>query len=228
MYDMAHVLGLCGPTFQEPFVEGADIVTGSTHKTFFGPQRGVVLTDIDENYGRRRFLWDAMQKAAFPGAVSNHHLGTLQGLLAAAYEFRAFGRRYQQAIHESARSFARSLADAGLQVEGDASRGYTQTHQVLLDVGKGKARGLARRLENNSILCNFQGLPGDTSFKVSRGLRLGVQEMVRFGMGPEDFAELAQLMADCLLRDTDVVEPIRALRSRHLDMQYCFSNLELE
>ena len=51
MYDMAHVLGLVGPHFQEPFTEGADIVTGSTHKTFFGTQRGVVgarFTETDE------------------------------------------------------------------------------------------------------------------------------------------------------------------------------------
>ncbi|MGZ5438774.1 MAG: hypothetical protein ACXWFJ_02895, partial [Candidatus Aminicenantales bacterium] len=41
MYDMAHVLGLYG-AFQAPFEEGADVVTGSTHKTFFGTQRGVV------------------------------------------------------------------------------------------------------------------------------------------------------------------------------------------
>jgi len=40
LYDMAHVLGLIGPYFQEPFKEGADLVTGSTHKTFFGTQRG--------------------------------------------------------------------------------------------------------------------------------------------------------------------------------------------
>ena len=39
MYDMAHVLGLVGDHFQKPFEEGAEIVTGSTHKTFFGPQR---------------------------------------------------------------------------------------------------------------------------------------------------------------------------------------------
>ena len=39
MYDMAHVLGLIGDHFQKPFEEGAEIVTGSTHKTFFGPQR---------------------------------------------------------------------------------------------------------------------------------------------------------------------------------------------
>ncbi len=42
MYDMAHVLGLIGDNFQKPFEEGADLVTGSTHKTFFGPQRGVI------------------------------------------------------------------------------------------------------------------------------------------------------------------------------------------
>ena len=40
MYDGAHVLGILGPLFQDPLVEGAQIVTGSTHKTFFGPQRG--------------------------------------------------------------------------------------------------------------------------------------------------------------------------------------------
>jgi aminomethyltransferase len=27
-YDMAHVLGLAGPHFQDPFKEGADLVTG--------------------------------------------------------------------------------------------------------------------------------------------------------------------------------------------------------
>jgi aminomethyltransferase len=48
MYDMAHVLGLIGPHFQEPFKEGADLVTGSTHKTYFGSQRGVVGCNVTE------------------------------------------------------------------------------------------------------------------------------------------------------------------------------------
>ena len=53
MYDMAHVLGLVGPLFQEPFKDGADLVTGSTHKTFFGTQRGVIAGNYpldDRNY----------------------------------------------------------------------------------------------------------------------------------------------------------------------------------
>ena len=48
MYDMAHVLGLVGDHFQKPFEEGAEIVTGSTHKTFFGPQRGVIGVNYEE------------------------------------------------------------------------------------------------------------------------------------------------------------------------------------
>jgi len=221
MYDMAHVLGLVGPGFQEPFAEGADLVTGSTHKTFFGPQRGIILTNIDETFGRRRFLWRFMQRSAFPGALSNHHLGTLQGLLAAALEWRTHGRAYQEAIHENARAFARALVDCGLKVEGDASRGYTQTHQVLVDVGHGRARDVARRLEENNVVCNFQGLPGDDSFSASRGLRIGVQEMTRFGMDAAAFGELAQLMADCILRNSSVAADVTSLRGRHLDMGYC-------
>ena len=42
MYDGAHVLGILGPLFQDPLAEGAEIVTGSTHKTFWGPQRGII------------------------------------------------------------------------------------------------------------------------------------------------------------------------------------------
>ena len=85
MYDMAHVLGLVGPHFQQPFAEGADLVTGSTHKTFFGTQRGVIGTrfrERDEEYE----LWETVRRRTFPGSVSNHHLGTMLGLLVAAYE----------------------------------------------------------------------------------------------------------------------------------------------
>ena len=60
MYDMAHVLGLIGDHFQNPFQEGAEIVTGSTHKTFFGPQRGVIGVNYKEEdlkYG----LWKTIE-----------------------------------------------------------------------------------------------------------------------------------------------------------------------
>ena len=113
MYDMAHVLGLIGDHFQNPFADGAEIVTGSTHKTFFGPQRGV----IGVNYQREDLkwgLWEAIESRTFPGSVSNHHLGTQLGMLMAAYEMNHFlDDAYQSAIIANAKHFARALKAQG-------------------------------------------------------------------------------------------------------------------
>ena len=85
---MAHVLGLYG-AFQEPLAEGADIVTGSTHKTFFGTQRGVIAERLRRRTPLRQAL-DGDQGRAFPGSTSNHHLGTLLALLMATHEMNSF------------------------------------------------------------------------------------------------------------------------------------------
>jgi aminomethyltransferase len=221
MYDMAHVLGLVGPHFQDPFAEGADLVTGSTHKTFFGTQRGVIGCRFLE--GEERYdLWDAVRRRVFPGAVSNHHLGTMLGLLFAAYEMNAFKDSYQPQVIANAKAFARALHEVGLDVQGDPAIDFTETHQVILKVGYGRGYEMATRLQDNNILCNYQGLPDEEAFTAAGGLRLGVSEMTRFGMRQVDFATLAYLIADVLLRDADVRDKVTALRADFTELQYCF------
>jgi aminomethyltransferase len=222
MYDMAHVLGLVGPHFQEPFKEGADLVTGSTHKTFFGPQRGIVgcaFKEPEERYD----LWEAIQRRAFPGSVSNHHLGTLLGLLMASYEMNYFKDAYQQAVIANAKAFATALAATGLHVAGDPANDYSETHQAIVRVGYGEGPDIARRLEDNDIVCNYQAAPDEEGFSAAGALRLGVSEMTRFGMGPDDFGELAELMKAVIVDGTMVRDKVNALRSRFVDLQYCFS-----
>ena len=227
MYDMAHVLGIAGDYFQNPFEEGAEIVTGSTHKTFFGPQRGVIAVNYKEDelkYG----LWETIENRAFPGSVSNHHLGTQLGLLMAAYEMNAFKDAYQSAIIRNAKSFARSLKKAGLQVCGDPAIGYTETHQVLVSVGYGEGAEIANRLEKNNIIVNYQATPDEEGFTASGALRMGVSEMTRFGFGEEEFDRLAQLMAACILRGEDVSEDVSRLRADYTTMRYCFDDKDFE
>ena len=223
---MAHVLGLVGPQFQEPFAEGADLVTGSTHKTFFGTQRGVVggrFVETDERYE----LWEALRRRTFPGSVSNHHLGTLLGLLFATYEMRAFRDSYQPQVVANAKAFARALADAGLDVQGDPAIDFTETHQVVVKVGYGRGHEMAARLEASNVLCNYQGLPDEEAFTAAGGLRLGVAEMTRFGMREDDFGELAVLMAQVVLRDVAVAAQVSALRARFGRLRFCFGSEEL-
>jgi len=222
MYDMAHVLGLVGPHFQEPFDEGADIITGSTHKTFFGPQRGIIASNMTEGTFHHA-LWEKIESEAFPGAVSNHHLGTLVGLLGSTYEMLQFRDVYQQQVIANARAFARALSDCGVNVAGDAAVGYTQTHQVIVEVGRARGPEIARRLEEDNIIVNYQALPFDSSFSDASGLRMGTQEMTRFGMREEDFGRLAELIADIVLEGVVRGPQVSALREEFQDMQFCFA-----
>ncbi len=222
MYDMAHVLGLVGPHFQQPFNEGADIVTGSTHKTFFGTQRGIIGMDV-ERLALRYPLWEAIQRRAFPGSVSNHHLGTMLGLLAAVYEMNFFKDDYQKQVIINAKAFARALKSCGLDVAGDPAISHTETHQVIFNVGYAKGPEIARRLEENNIIVNYQAAPREEGFTASGALRLGVSEMTRFGMAAADFETLAQLLHDVIVHRKQVKEAVVELRKRFLEMQFCFS-----
>jgi aminomethyltransferase len=221
MYDMAHVLGLIGPHFQQPFQEGADLITGSTHKTYFGTQRGVVgcrFLEHEERYD----LWEALVRRTFPGSVSNHHLGTLLGLLMAAYEMNCFKDEYQPRVIANAKAFARELKNCGLDVAGDPAIDFTETHQVVMNVGYSRGPEMARRLEANNIICNYQAKYDEEGFTASGALRLGVSEMTRFGMEEDDFRALAELMHDVLMKDAHVVDEVRALRGRFRELQFCF------
>jgi aminomethyltransferase len=225
LYDMAHVLGLIGPYFQEPFKEGADIVTGSTHKTFFGPQRGLIASNMSEGTEYEE-LWEAIVRRVFPGSVSNHHLGTLVGLLLAAYEVNAYKLDYQRAVTTNAKAFARAMKDQGLMVEGDSRIGYTETHQVIVRVGYGKGPMMAERLEENNIIVNYQGAPDDEAFTTASCLRMGVQEMTRFGMKEDNFAQLAEYMSHVILHDRPVAKEISQFRKRFTEMKYCLPETE--
>jgi aminomethyltransferase len=220
LYDTAHVLGLAGPHYQEPFKEGADIVTGSTHKTFFGSQRGIIASNMSEGT-EYEDLWDTILRRVFPGSVSNHHLGTLLGLLMAAYEMNAFKSEYQKAVVSNAKAFAKTLKDRGMVVEGNPNLGYTETHQVIVRVGYGKGPAMANRLEENNIIANYQGAPDDEGFTAASCLRMGVQEMTRFGMKEDDFGELADYISQIVLHGRSLAVEIAQFRKRFTEMKYC-------
>ncbi len=226
MYDGAHVLGLLGEHFQRPLKEGADIVTGSTHKTFFGPQRGVILSDIAPGSAFEE-LWHFIETRAFPGHVSNHHLGTLLGLLGATYEMLQFREEYPPRVIANAKALARALAGHGLEIEGDPACDFTETHQVLLRTARAKGEAIADLLEANNVITNPQAFHDDPGFAAASGVRLGAQEMTRYGMGPDDFAELGALLAE-ILRDGGQRprghwrDAVQAFRGRFTAMRYCF------
>ncbi|MCH5372839.1 MAG: glycine cleavage system protein T, partial [Planctomycetes bacterium] len=83
------------------------------------------------------------------------------------------------------------------------------------------------RLEENNIIVNYQAAPEEEGFTASGSLRMGVSEMTRFGMGPEDFETLAELVRDVIVQDATVKPRVTELRRNFRELRYCFREDEL-
>jgi len=219
LFDGAHVLGLiAGGQFQDPLHEGATYLTGSTHKTFPGPQRGVILANLEDPESETTY-WGPADRGVFPGSSSNHHLHSLAGLVVATREMKQHGREYTRQIVGNAQALGRALTDQGIPVEAK-DFGFTKSHQIAVNVSTfGGGVEVAKRLENEDVIVNYNMLPGDQDPRNPSGLRIGVQEMTRFGMGEREMGELATLMADAI-RGKAVKEAVNRLRGRFVEMRY--------
>jgi glycine/serine hydroxymethyltransferase len=85
---------------------------------------------------------------------------------------------------------------------------------------------MAERLEENNIIVNYQSAPDDEAFTTASCLRMGVQEMTRFGMKEEDFVQLADYTRQVILHDRSVAKEISQFRKRFTEMKYCLPETE--
>jgi glycine hydroxymethyltransferase len=219
LYDAAHVLGLiAGGCFQDPLGDGALLMTASVHKTFFGSQRGIILSNAGENE------WRKIDKGAFPGSSSNHHLDTLVSLALTVYEMMEFGQAYARQTVANAGHLGRKLYEAGFRVQGEEF-GFTESHQLAVDVREfGGGDEVARHLKDNNIILNMNLLPFEPLENVANpaGIRLGVQEMTRFGMKEPEMETIARLFRKCLIDGKYVGEEVSELRRLFQTVQYSF------
>ncbi|HWH08747.1 MAG TPA: serine hydroxymethyltransferase [Candidatus Thermoplasmatota archaeon] len=227
MYDGAHVMGLiAGKRFQDPLREGADFITGSTHKTLPGPQGALILGNFPpEAHEEQGTLARKLDRAVFPGTVSSHHLHHLAAKAVALAEHLDFGQAYADQVIRNAKALAQALHEKGVAVLGE-KRGFTESHQVVVDVkAHGGGAWAAQALEDAGLITNMNMLPGDTSALHPSGLRLGSQEMTRIGMREADMREVAQFLVDVVVRKekpADVKRRVAEFRARFKGIHYCY------
>ena len=204
-FDGSHVLGLiAGEQFQDPLREGASVLFGSTHKSFFGPQGGIILADAE--HGK------VIKPKIFPAFVDNAHWNRIAALALALAEAKKFGKPYARQMVRNAQAFAKALADVGFPV-ACSELGYTRSHQVFLDYGSSKSsRKVARRLEKANIILDC-------------GVRVGICEATRRGMKEDEMSRIAGFMKRVVLDNeqphrvkTDVVKFMVEFQK----VDYCF------
>ncbi len=223
IYDGAHVLGLiAGKRFQDPLADGALMVSASTHKTYFGSQRGLILSNMDAD------SWRKVDRGAFPGSSSNHHLGTLAQMALSTLEFMEFGDPYAEQIIKNAKHLALSLGKEGFSVEAKEF-GYTESHQVAVNVKEyGGGSLVSTLLEQSDIILNMNMLPHEPlkNHNNPEGLRIGVAEMTRFGMNEPEMEKIAILMREIVIDKKDVKAEVNKLRENYQLVKYSFDTPE--
>ena len=224
-YDGSHVLGLiAGKQFQDPLREGVDVVGASAHKTFPGPQGGMIFGNNDEHYRK-------IKPKIFPGLVSNHHLHRLPALAVTMAEMIEFGEDYAKQVVKNAQALAEALFEYGIDVLAE-NKGFTKSHQVIADVRKcGGGAWCAESLENANIILNKNLLPWDDVKNSSNpsGIRIGTAEMTHFGMKESEMKHIAELIKRVWVDKEEpgrVKEDVLEFRSEFLDVKYCFDDVK--
>ena len=229
-YDASHVLGLiAGGVFQNPLKEGADFITSSTHKTFPGPQGGVILGN--PSTPRLEKAVKMIQFAVFPLSASNTHLGRLPALGMAALEMKLFGAELAKQTVKNAQTAGQYLCENGVKVLC-SSKGFTRSHQIAIDVHDfGGGKKIAQDLEDANIILNKNLLPYDDQSNRDNpsGLRIGFQDVTRRGFGEGDVKHLCDLMLSVIkgTKKPEEIKPEVALLKKEFgQVKYGFQSLE--
>jgi glycine hydroxymethyltransferase len=198
LYDAAHMAGpIAGHVWQQPLEEGAHVVTMSTYKSLGGPPGGLIVTN-------EPVLAKRIEEIAFPGLTANFDVAKTAGLAISLLDWKSHGRAYSQMMLATALALAEALDDEGLPVYF-RDQGYTRSHQLALEAARyGGGQAAARRLRQANILACGIALPLAAVDGDFNGLRLGTNEIVRWGMQPEDMKQLASFISRALRGNEDL------------------------
>lgn len=206
-FDGSHVMGLiAGERFQDPLREGASILFGSTHKTLFGPQGGIILAD--KEHGK------TIKAKIYPAFVDNAHWNRIAALALALAEMRNFGKAYAEQIIRNSKTLAKALYDYGLPVTCQ-HLGFTRSHQVLLDYGSyEQGRVVAEKLQCANIIADC-------------GVRIGTCEVTRRGMKKGEMLEIAELIKRTVIdgeQTENIKKEVAEFCADFQKVEYCFEN----
>lgn len=210
IYDGSHVLGLiAGGQFQNPIEEGCDILIGSTHKSFPGPHKAVLMY-ADKALGEK------VGDQVFEHAVSSQHLHHALAFYITALEMMAHGRSYAEQIVKNSHALSKALQAEGFKLVGRANE-YSNSHIVGIcgDFPDGHHKACLR-LHECYISSNSKKMFGLDA------IRLGVQEATRRGMKEKEMGQIASFFRRIIVDK----EPNNLIAEEVIKFREKFNNVE--
>lgn len=202
IYDASHPLGLiAGKQFQDPIREGADIIVGSTQKSFPGPQGGIILTNDFEEQIRNieHFV-----------IVDNPHFHRIAALTIALLEMKHFGKDYATQIIKNTKTLGASLLEMGFPIKYKEF-GYSESHMCKMEIFD-EYHKFSNKLEDANIIIDTAG-------------RIGTNEMTRLGMKETEMVEIARFMKRIYFDNKNsekVKKEVIEFRKSFQTVKFCF------
>lgn len=188
--DVSHIVGLIVGGVHPSPVPYVDLIMSTTHKSLRGP-RGAFIAITKKGIEKDPELGKKIDKAVFPGLQGGPHENNIAGIAVAFAEASSQDfKNYAKQVVDNAKILAETLRKNGLKVFG------TENHLMVVDVGEGKGKEIAVKLEDNGIICNANTIPHDKAgpFRPS-GIRIGTPAMTTKGWKEKEFEELGNRMA---------------------------------
>lgn len=209
MADMAHVSGLVAAgVAPSPFLH-CDVVTTTTHKTLRGPRAGVIFyrkgTRSVSKTGET-VLYDLesrINQAVFPGLQGGPHNNAIAAIAVAMKHAKSPEfKEYQQQVVANAKALAKGLQEKGLSCVS----GGTDNHLVWVDLRPMDLNGsrVEKVLEDISIACNKNTVPGDKSALNPSGIRLGTPALTTRGFVEKDIEKVVDFIHQGVLLTKEV------------------------
>lgn len=216
-FDASQIMGLIPDgSYFNPLRFGCKLLAGSTHKTFPGPQHGMILSNDEALMNRIEIYTNTF--------VSNHHMNEVAALAVTALEMLEYGHDYSRRIQSNAITLGNELSALGVPVVS-CGRGITSTHQVWIHTEglNEDVHEVVARLEQNQIITNCVRLPLSPS-KMTKGIRLGTTDVSRRGMGGNEMKVIARLIHQTLFHNnaSSVRSAVEELARRFPGPVYCF------
>ena len=187
--DVSHIIGLIVGGVHPSPVPYAHVIMSTTHKSLRGP-RGAFIAVTKKGLEKDAKLAEKIDKAVFPGLQGGPHENNIAALAVAFREASTPEfKEYAAQVVKNAKVLAETLKKNGLRIFG------TENHLIVVDVGKGRGKEIAVKLEENGIVCNANTIPHDGAgpFRPS-GIRIGTPAMTTKGWKEKEFEELGEKM----------------------------------
>lgn len=207
--DMAHVSGLvAAKVIPSPF-KYCDIVSTTTHKTLRGPRAGVIfyrkgVRSVKPNGDKVLYELEAkINEAVFPGLQGGPHNNAIAGIATAMKQ--AQSTEFQQYQKQTVRN-AQRLCDGLIKRGYTISSGGTDVHLLLVDLRNVNITGARAEyiLEEISIACNKNTVPGDKSALNPSGIRLGTPALTTRGLVESDIDVVVDMIDRGLKLSKDI------------------------